>query len=237
LDTDLLPEPLEYVIYTPPCYDEEPDRSYPVLYLVHGKDASDSQWVYMGVPDTLDTLVERGQLPPFMVVMPRDRIWTDPTIDKFGQAVLETLLPWIDENYRTLPERKYRAIGGLSRGGAWAIHIGFSHPELFGAVGMHSGVVFGTDVVNVFQWLTSFPDGLTPRVYVDIGDKDRQDILTETMWVESMLTKYDIPHEWHLGKGGHDEIYWKSQVRKYLLWYGQEWLVNQPSITRKLTLG
>jgi enterochelin esterase-like enzyme len=112
--TDLLPEPLQYHIYLPPCYDEQTDHYYPVLYLVHGKNSTDSQWVNFGVPDTLDRLVANGEMPPFLVVMPRDRIWNEPTVDNFGEAVVQSLVPWVDEHYRTLPEREYRAIGGLS---------------------------------------------------------------------------------------------------------------------------
>ncbi len=223
LPTDLLPQPLAYHIYLPPCYNEDTGRSYPVLYLVHGKDSTDSQWMNLGVPAALDRLVAAGELPPFIVVMPRDRVWAEPIADNFGQALVEELVPWVDEHYRTHAERQFRAIGGLSRGGAWALHIGFSHPELFGAVGMHSGVVFGTDVVNVYGWLSSFTDGMTPRIYIDVGAQDRPELLKETTWVEGMLTKYDIPHDWHLYEGGHDADYWGSHVEEYLRWYAKEW--------------
>ncbi len=223
ITTDLLPEPLAYRIYLPPCYDEEAARHYPVLYLIHGKDSTDSQWDNLGVPETLDRLVVNGEVPPFLVVMPRDRVWYEPTVDNFGQAVVQTLLPWVDEHYRTLPERQYRAIGGLSRGGAWALHIGFSHPELFSAVGMHSSIVFDTDMVSVYQWLTSFTEEITPRIYMDIGDQDQPEITTLATWVESLLTKYGIRHEWHLYEGGHDAEYWGTHVEEYLRWYSLNW--------------
>lgn len=221
--TDLLPQPLQYHIYLPPCYDEETNRYYPVLYLIHGKNDTDSQWVNLGVPDTLDRLVAKGELPPFIVVMPRDRVWYEPAADNFGLAVVQLLVPWVDEHYRTLPDRKYRAIGGLSRGGACAVHIGFSHPELFGAVGLHSSVVFNTDVTAIGEWVNNFPKGMTPRIYIDIGDKDRLDITQETTWVEKLLTKHGIAHEWHMGEGGHDADYWRAHVEEYLRWYSQDW--------------
>jgi enterochelin esterase-like enzyme len=221
--TDLLPDPLAYHVYLPPCYDEQAERRYPVLYLVHGKNAAETQWINLGVPVTLDRLAESGELSPFIVVMPRDRIWADPTVDRFGQAVVESLVPRVDELYRTLADREHRAIGGLSRGGAWALHLGFSHPELFGGVGMHSGVLFDTDVTKLDQWLMDFPEGMTPRIYTDIGDQDRPDIMMLATYVESQLTKYEIPHEWHLYEGGHNDTYWRAHIEEYLLWYGQEW--------------
>jgi len=230
--TDLLPQPLQYHIYLPPCYDEETDRSYPVLYLIHGKNDTDSQWVNLGVPDTLDRLVAKGELTPFIVVMPRDRVGYEPAADNFGLAVVQLLVPWVDEHYRTLPDRRYRAIGGLSRGGAWAVHIGFSHPELFGAVGLHSSVVFNTDVTLIGEWVNNFPEGMTPRIYIDIGDKDRPDITQETTWVEKLLTKHGITHEWHMGEGGHDADYWRAHVEEYLRWYGQDW-GSEPALSNR----
>jgi len=221
--TDLLPQPLQYHIYLPPCYDKDTGRSYPVLYLIHGKNDPDSQWVNLGVPETLDRLVAKSELAPFIVVMPRDRVWYEPAADNFGLAVVQLLVPWVDERYRTLPDRKYRAIGGLSRGGAWAVHIGFAHPELFGAVGLHSGVVFNTDVTSIGEWVYDFPKGMTPRLYIDIGDKDRPDITQETTWVEKLLTQHGIAHEWHMGEGGHDADYWRAHVEEYLRRYGRDW--------------
>jgi enterochelin esterase-like enzyme len=223
LTTDLLPQPLQYHIYLPPCYDEQTDRYYPVLYLIHGKDATDSQWVYLGATGAIDRLVAKGELPPFIVVMPRDRVWYEPVADNFGLAVVQLLVPWVDAHYRTLPERQYRAIGGLSRGGAWAVHIGFAHPELFGAVGLHSSIVFNTDVTAIGEWVDNFAEGRTPRIYIDIGDKDRPDITQETTWVEKLLTKHGIAHEWHMGAGGHNDVYWRAHVEEYLRWYSRDW--------------
>jgi len=221
--TDLLSQPLLYRIYLPPCYDEQTDLYYPILYMIHGKDATDSQWVYLGATGAIDRLVAEGELPPFIVVMPRDRVWSDPVADNFGLVVVQSLVPWVDEHYRTLPERKYRAIGGLSRGGAWAVHIGFSHPELFGAVGLHSSVVFNTDVTEIGGWVKNFPEEMTPRIYIDIGDKDRPDITQETTWMEKLLTKHGIAHEWHMYEGGHNDVYWSAHVEEYLRWYSQDW--------------
>jgi enterochelin esterase-like enzyme len=221
--TDLLPEPMVYRIYLPPCYDEETSRYYPVLYLIHGKNASDMQWDYLGVPEALDRLTAKGDLPAFLVVMPRDRIWTEPTVDNFGLAMVQSLIPWVDEHYRTLPEREYRAIGGLSWGGAWALHIGFSHPELFSAVGSHSGIIFSTDVAILPGWLDNFPEGMMPRIYMDIGDEDRMENIMENSWVDSLLIKNDIPHEWHIYKGKHNDAYWRAHLEEYLRWYSQAW--------------
>jgi S-formylglutathione hydrolase FrmB len=142
LESQLLPEPLSYRIYLPPCYDEQAERRYPVLYLIHGQSYNDDQWVRLGAGSVVDRFSAGGELPPLIIVMPRDRVWKEPTEDNFGSSVAEELVPWIDDNYRTYSERQYRAVGGLSRGGAWALHLGLGYWDLFGAVGAHSGFIF-----------------------------------------------------------------------------------------------
>ena len=221
--TILLPDPLVYRIYLPPCYDEEPHRSYPVLYLIHGQTYSDTQWDRLGVPEMANSLIATGVVAPFIVVMPRDRVWLEPTEDNFGLAVEQSLVPWVDEHYRTIADREHRAVGGLSRGGAWAIRLGLSHPEMFGAVGMHSGFVFHSDVQPLHQWLNNLPEEIIPRIYMDIADKDRPEISQSSAWVEELLTRYDIPHEWHIFAGEHEEEYWMAHVEDYLRWYTQDW--------------
>ena len=135
--TELLRLPLEFRIYLPPCYAEQPDRRYPVLYLIHGQSYNDDQWDRLGADETADGLIARGEIAPLIIIMPRDRVWSQPTEDLFGRAVGEALVPWVDENLRTQAWRTHRAVGGLSRGAGWALHLGFSRWELFGSIGLH----------------------------------------------------------------------------------------------------
>jgi enterochelin esterase-like enzyme len=223
LTVEYLPSSLNFNIYLPPCYDEQPDRRYPVLYLIHGQGYTDNQWIRLGVPEICDSLIASGELPPFLVVMPGDRVWKQPSEDKFGQALLEELVPWVESHYRTLPGREHRAIGGLSRGAAWAVHLGLSQWESFGAIGAHSLPVFLEDVSDIDRWIDQIPIESFPRLYLDIGDQDRPEVLESAIWFEELLTKKDIPHEWHLFSGEHDETYWHSHVEQYLRWYAAEW--------------
>ena len=228
LEVPETPWPLDFRIYLPPCYDEQPRRRYPVLYLIHGQNFTDDQWQRLGVGQVLDRLVPAGELPPFLIVLPRDRVWTQPSEDGFGDAVRDELIPWVDAHYRTLPERPYRAVGGLSRGASWAFHLGFGSWRLFGAVGGHSPPVFWDDVRVLRQWLAAIPPGQWPRIWLDIGDGDRQEIMASARWLEGVLTEMGIPHEWHLFAGRHDEAYWAAHVEMYLRWYAAPWSA-QPS--------
>ncbi len=227
LSSDLLRLPLEYTVYLPPCYDQQKDRRYPVLYLIHGQSYNQDQWDRLGADETADALIAAGEVPPFIIVLPRDRSWAQPTEDMFGQVVAEELVPTIDEGYRTLSERAYRAIGGLSRGAGWAVHLGLSRWELFGAIGGHSLPVFWSDTPYIRRWLKDIPDDALPRIYLDIGEKDRPSILDSAIWFEKLLTTEGIPHEWHLYAGYHEEAYWESHVDEYLRWYADGWMGSE----------
>ncbi|MFN2211809.1 MAG: alpha/beta hydrolase [Anaerolineales bacterium] len=221
--TNLLPLPLSYRIYLPPCYDEFEAETYPVLYLIHGQNFNDDQWDRLGIDEAADSLIASGDIPPLLIVMPRDRSWSQPADDKFGQAVVELLIPYVDQIYQTKPHREYRAIGGLSRGAGWALHLGFSIWESFGAIGMHSLPVFWTDLPEIRTWLEAIPYQSLPRIYMDLGDKDRPQISKSAIWFEELLTEYRIPHEWHLYPGYHEEAYWAEHVEEYLRWYTKNW--------------
>lgn len=153
--------------------------------------------------------------------MPRDRVWEEPTEDPFGQAVIEHILPWMALNYRILPERRFHAVGGLSRGASWAIHLGLSHWELFGAIGGHSPPVFWSDTPKIRRWLDEIPPESLPRIFLDIGEKDY--LIDSALWFEGVLAEKGIPHEWYLFTGRHEEAYWQAHLEQYLRWYAINW--------------
>ena len=210
-------------IYTPPCYDQQAQRSFPVLYLFHGQTYNDDQWDRLGADETADTLITAGELAPFLIVMPYYASSNQPSTNPFGDAFLQELLPWMDDNYRILGERQHQAVGGLSMGASWALHFGLRHPALFGAMGGHSPPVFVEDASQVRGWLAEILDNQMPRIWLDIGDRDQAAILDSAQWFEGLLTEMGIPHEWHLFAGRHEEAYWREHVELYLRWYAADW--------------
>jgi len=223
IDSQYLDAGLRFRVYTPPCYDENMMQLYPVLYLVHGQTFNDDQWDRVGADEAASQLIAAGEVAPFIIVMPYDISSNQPSLDHFGEAVVEELLPWIDSNYRTLEDGEHRAIGGLSRGASWAIHLGLTHPELFGAMGGHSPPVFVEDASKVRGWLDNIPAELMPRIWLDIGERDQRAILDSATWFEGLLDEREIPHEWSLFSGDHSEKYWSAHVEMYLRWYAADW--------------
>ncbi|MGW8251182.1 MAG: alpha/beta hydrolase, partial [Anaerolineales bacterium] len=81
LRSDQLKLPMEYSVYLPPCYDQQPERRYPVLYMIHGMNYNNDQWDRLGADEAADALVRAGEVNPFIIVMPRDRSWEQPEDD------------------------------------------------------------------------------------------------------------------------------------------------------------
>ncbi len=226
LVTSLLPAALDFRVYLPPCYSDHPPVGYPVLYLLHGMNANDEQWVKIGAPAAADALISSGEAPAFLIVMPQETSW-QLAADKsnFGKAVATALVPWIDQHYATCADRLCRAIGGLSRGSGWAIRLGFTYPDLFGAIGAHSLSLFDGDYDALTDWVESLPEGSTPRLYIDIGNADGA--LGYASLFEARLNQLNFDHEWHIFEGGHNQDYWSAHVMDYLKWYTQPWMYIQ----------
>jgi enterochelin esterase-like enzyme len=211
----------EFRIYLPPCYDEKTEQRYPVLYLLHGQTYTDDQWVRIGAATAADELIVSGASAPFFIVFPDDRYWNLPPGAGFGGRLVEDLIPYVDANYRTLPDRDHRAIGGLSRGAGWALRLGLRHWDLFGSIGLHSLAVLQSDASEIRKWLAEIPPGSPPRIFMDIGDNDPE--LNMASRVEAQFNQAGLPHEWHLYGGAHTEEYWSAHVQEYLQWYAEGW--------------
>ena len=216
--------PQEFRIYLPPCYDEKTDQRYPVLYLLHGQTYADDQWIRLGAVNVIDTLIKSGESIPFIIVFPDDHFWNLPPGPGFGHRLVEELIPYIDNTYRTLPDRNHRAIGGMSRGAGWALRLGLTRWDLFGTIGLHSLAVLQKDASQVTSWLADIPSTARPRVFMDIGDNDQE--LEMAQVVETEFNNAGLTHEWHLYSGAHTEEYWSAHVEEYIQWYAEGW--NSP---------
>jgi enterochelin esterase-like enzyme len=214
--------PMEGRVYLPPCYAFDRQKRYPVLYLLHGQSFNDDQWDRLGADEALDDLILNGEVEPFIIVMPKETNYLNNQWDsKYGPSLAEELIPWIDARYRTLPDRDHRAIGGLSRGAAWAMRIGMIYWESFSAIGCHSFAPFRGDFNEAPFWFAEIPKERLPRVYIDMGAQDVN--LDPANVFEVRLSKYDIPHEWHVFHGNHTESYWSEHTPDYLHWYAAGW--------------
>ncbi|MBN2118911.1 MAG: hypothetical protein JW730_20245 [Anaerolineales bacterium] len=213
--------PQEFRVYLPPCYNEKTDQRYPVLYLLHGQTYSDDQWIRLGAVSAVDQLILSGGSTPFIVVFPDDHYWNLPPGPGFGRRLVDELIPYIDTNYRTFPDRDHRAIGGMSRGAGWALRLGLTRWDLFGTIGLHSLAIFQEDASEINRWLADIPPDARPRVFMDLGDNDPE--RARASQVEAQFNDFGLFHEWHLYTGGHTEEYWGAHVQEYIQWYAEGW--------------
>ena len=222
---DFYTKPLQFELYLPPCYGNAaavPAGGYPLLILLHGQDSDDQQWIRLGAVAAADRLISSGQSAPFLIAMPTEEYdLEDPADSPFGKLITQGLVPWIDQHYRTCRERACRAIGGLSRGAAWAVRLGFTDWKDFGEIGAHSLAYFWGDNVMLRQWTRLIPADQFPSMYLDIGAADRY--LPSASEFEGLLTQYQIPHSWLINQGEHVEAYWQAHVEEYLRWYSRNW--------------
>jgi enterochelin esterase-like enzyme len=208
-------------IYTPPCYSDRSESNYPVLYLLHGDTVTEQQWEDLGLFDLADELIAGGDIPPLIIVLPREKTWIPLPGNPFGDLIVTELIPWVDTNYSTVGDRQSRAIGGLSRGGNWAVRLGLLHWGLFGSIGAHSTPLFFGDLERIPGWIQAIPDTKIPRIFLDIGADDND--LLDAVALEEKLLDLNIPHSWHLFPGSHTESYWRDHLKDYLLWYSFDW--------------
>lgn len=222
LDSDKPPQ--EFLVYLPACYQQEPDRRFPVLYLLHGQTSTDTQWVDLGAPQAADILIRSGDTTPFIMVFPDDRYWNLPPGPGFGDRLVHEIIPYVDQNFRTLTDRQDRALGGLSRGGAWAVHVLLTRYDLFGSIGLHSPVIFDDDAAMLPQLMAAIPANGWPRLWLDAGDRDGG--LGRVESFESLLTAFEVPHEWRMYTGDHTNPYWQAHLIEYLQWYADGFAAN-----------
>ena len=126
-----------YAVYLPPDY-ESSDRSYPVLYLLHGAGDDQTGWVQFGeVLHITDKAIKEGKVTPMIIVMP-DAFTTQlgyfNQIDgswNYEDYFFEELLPYVEEKFRIKSEKRYRAIAGLSMGGGGSFMYALHRPDMF----------------------------------------------------------------------------------------------------------
>ena len=207
-------------IYLPPCYDPLAPQGYAVFYLLHGQGFTNQQWIQLGIAELADRDIINGETDPTLIIFPEEKNnIQDPNSSDFAKTITDSLIPWVDQQYHTCTLRGCRLIAGISRGAAWAMHIGLTHYELFASIGAHSLTPFKSDWDSYADWLGKIPAQASPRIYIDVGNQDPYKYSASEF--EQLLIQYKMPHEWHPHPGGHNEAYWRENIQEYLKWYSQ----------------
>ncbi len=143
-------------VYTPPDYDKDQAKRYPVLYLQHGWGEDETAWSNQGHANLImDNLIADGKIKPFLIVMTygmtnevRIGGLRDFKIEPFQTVLVNELIPYVDANFRTLSDQLHRAMAGLSMGGMETKTITLANLDKFSHIGLFSGGTFSLDDVK-----------------------------------------------------------------------------------------
>jgi enterochelin esterase-like enzyme len=205
----------DYSIYLPPGYGQDPQRRYPVVYLLHGATDSDSFFLDLGIREAMDSALASGAVGPMILVLPDGgpKFTGDGNVPtSFDDYVASELIPAVDRRLRTVPDRTGRAIGGISLGGRHALVIAADQPSLVAAAGGHSSTV------------TRSPDQLAARlaaadipIYLDAGESDG--LFDDDEAFAGSLRRRGADVRWNPAEGEHARPYWTAHLPDYLRFY------------------
>lgn len=131
-------------VYIPAEYEKNPNKKYPVLYLVHGWGEDENGWSIQGhMANIMDGLIQSGKAVPMIVVMPSGDIKTNSDVREASGNItdiyINNLIPYIDKTFRTYSDKEHRAMAGLSRGGMQTTSTVFANLDKFAWMGTFSG--------------------------------------------------------------------------------------------------
>lgn len=162
-------------VYTPPGYDKEKSKKYPVLYLQHGYCENETSWPVQGRANfIMDNLIAEGKAKPFIIVMTYGMTneiefggLRNFDIKPFETVLVDELIPYIDSNYRTLANQENRAMAGLSMGAFETRLVTLNRPDVFSYYGLFSGGVYSPEDIKDHKNLK--------LVFLSCGSKERPD--------------------------------------------------------------
>ena len=235
-DSKSVGKTMPFGIYLPKGYDEEAnkDKAYPLIIWLHGMWEDHLRFHGRGGAPELDKAVSDGKLPPCIFVTANggsSSMYMNRGDEKYEDLISKDLLNHIVKEYRVSKEHNRRAIMGVSMGGMGALRIAFTHPDLFGAVAVHSSAVFSEDpetlpprrkkfaaqlgfgdLIEKAPWEKANPlciankvplaDLNKLRVYFDAGSNDRYGFAAGNELLHECLTKRKVKHTYRLIDGG-----------------------------------
>lgn len=214
-------------VYLPPQYASEPERRFPVLYLMHGAGEDETGWATQGMMrDIMDNLIAEKESEPMIIVCERGTaVLADAepaagfnlfNFDAFEKVMVEESVPYFDSNFRTITDRDHRAICGLSLGGFQAYTIGLNHPDLFGWIGGFSGSGRGPyDRRDSEAYPTSLNDDYH-LFYISIGTDEPAGMYQGIFELHNALDSLGVNHVYYESPGtGHEWLTWRRSLHQF----------------------
>lgn len=215
-------------VYTPPGYDSQADKKYPVLYILHGGGEDERGWATQGKTDLiLDNLIAENKALPMLVAMvdanmgPTGRgAFGQQSLVMFSRELKEAVIPFVESEFRVATGAANRALAGLSMGGLHTLHTGVRNTDMFSYLGVFSSgwwsnqpavsdpeyAFMKDNAAAINQNLKSF--------WIAMGGKE--DIAHENCKI--MMAKFDemgIKYSYTEHPGGHTWPVWRHNLYSF----------------------
>jgi len=239
--SEYLPDARDVIVYLPPGYEHEPERTYPVLYLHDGQNLFDGRTSFVQgrtwhMSEHTDAAIKAGEVEPLVIVgiyntgdrrlaeYTHERNWQmgGGEAEAYGNLVTRELMPWIASNYRVRQDREGTGMGGSSLGGLVTLFLGLRHPEIFGRLALLSPSVWWNHK-SILGYLNEHAPQLweRPRVWLDVGDGEGHRTLRDAEHLARRLKANgwrpgETMHFEKVHGGTHDEASWAGRVRPML---------------------
>jgi enterochelin esterase-like enzyme len=175
LEGNLIGDPADrdVTVYLPPSYVSNPDKRYPVLYMLHGFTDTDSQWFgwekhWINLQDVIEQSIAEGLSKEMIMVMPNaynrfkgSMYASSATIGDWETFVAKELVSHIDANYRTLAKQESRGLAGHSMGGYGTMRLGMKYPDVFSSIYalspccMDGGATTNAELITKLEGITA----------------------------------------------------------------------------------
>jgi predicted alpha/beta superfamily hydrolase len=228
----------DLIVYTPPGYNDQLWRRFPVLYLHDGQNLFDGATSFIPGQDwhvgsTADDRIQSGAIEPLIIVgmyntKARIREYTPTHVpklgggraDRYAKFLIEEVKPFVDREYRTLSGPEHAGIGGSSLGGLVSLYLGLKHAHIFGKIAALSPSVWWNQLV-IHRFVQSMNIQPRPRIWLDIGTREGPRIVQEVeKFREVLLAKgWKLEQDLHYERvegAEHNEAAWAQRVGPFL---------------------
>ena len=216
-------------VYTPYGY-ENSNKSYPVLYLLHGAGGDEDAWTSMGrTRQILDNLIEKGLAEPMICVMPNgnpnqmaaqttqlplsDVDYRDPSNrNNYVHSIVKDIVPYIEKNYRVIADPDHRAIAGLSMGGGHTIAAANEYPGMFQYICPLSMGIRG-EQPDIDEKLQGLKKAGYKLYWLACGNTDF--LYESAQKLDAKLTENGLEHTFYVTEGGHTWANWRVYLNTF----------------------
>jgi predicted alpha/beta superfamily hydrolase len=231
----------DVIVYLPPGYNSSAERRYPVLYLHDGQNLFDAATAFLGnewgLDELAEELIQNGLIQPLIIVgiynageeriseytHVKDRRGRGGRARRYAKALVDYLKPFIDSEYRTLPDVENTGLGGSSLGGLVTLYLGLRYPRVFGKLIIMSPSVWWANRA-ILRDVRKLPHKSGQKIWLDIGTSEGENAESIVKNVEDLRDAL-ISKGWLLGEdlafladhgAGHNEKAWGYRMRDAL---------------------